>query len=109
MRYLFGIVGVLALILSFLVPVAGPVGLMSVAQAQVVSGIVVEGNQRVETDTVLSYMQISAGEPYDSGKVDESVKALFQTGLFAGVQIFRRRTQLVVKVADNPSVNQGNF
>jgi len=109
MRYRFVIVGVLALILSFLVPVTGPVGLMSVAQAQVVSGIVVEGNQRVETDTVLSYMQISAGEPYDSGKVDESVKALFQTGLFSDVQIFRRGNQLVVKVEENPMINRVNF
>ncbi len=79
------------------------------ALAQSISAIVVEGNQRVETDTVLSYMQVSPGEPFDSLKIDESVKVLFQTGLFADVQVFRRGNQLVVKVDENPMINRVNF
>ena len=79
------------------------------ALAQSISAIIVEGNQRVETDTVLSYMQVSPGEPFDSLKIDESVKVLFQTGLFADVQVFRRGNQLVVKVDENPMINRVNF
>ena len=82
---------------------------MSPAYAQVVSSIVVEGNQRVEADTVLSYMQISPGESMDADKIDASVKALFQTGLFADVQISRRGNVIVVRVEENPMVNQVNF
>lgn len=79
------------------------------AFAQSISAIVVEGNQRVETDTVLSYMQVSPGEPFNSLKIDESVKVLFQTGLFADVQVFKRGSQLVVKVEENPMINRVNF
>ena len=109
MRYRFVIVGVLAALLSVLLPVVGPSGLVSQAYALTVSRIVIEGNQRIENDTVLSYMQISAGQPFDSVKIDESIKALFETGLFADVQIFRRGNDLVVKVEENPMINRVNF
>ena len=109
MQYRYVIVGLLAFVLTYAVPVALPAIGVSPAYAQAVSAIVVEGNQRVETDTVLSYMQISPGEAFDSGKVDLSVKALFQTGLFADVQISRRGSQLVVRVEENPMINRVNF
>ncbi len=109
MRYRFVIVGVMAFVLSAVLPLAWPALGVSSAYAQTVSQVVVEGNQRVETDTVLSYMQIAPGEPFDSDKIDESVKALFQTGLFADVQIFRRGSQLVVRVEENPLINRVNF
>jgi outer membrane protein insertion porin family len=79
------------------------------AQAQTVGQIVVEGTQRVETDTVLSYMQISRGDPFDAERIDESVKALFQTGLFSDVQVFRRGSSLVVRVVENPQINSVKF
>ncbi|MFN4142003.1 outer membrane protein assembly factor BamA [Aestuariivirga sp.] len=82
---------------------------MSSAQAQTVSAIIVEGNQRVENETVLSYVQISPGEAIDADKIDASVKALFQTGLFSDVQITRRGSTLVVQVEENPMINQVNF
>ena len=52
-----------------------------------VTAIVIEGNQRVENETVISYMQLQPGDPFDPDRIDESIKALFQTGLFADVQI----------------------
>ena len=109
MRYKFVFVGVLAFLMLLGAPVVAPGFAVTAAQAQAISSIAVEGNQRVETDTVLSYMQIQPGEPYDAGKVDESVKVLFQTGLFSDVRIFRRGTQLVVRVEENPMINRVNF
>jgi outer membrane protein insertion porin family len=109
MRYKFVFVGVLVFVLTALLPAALPFSASSAAYAQAVSTIAVEGNQRVETDTVLSYMQIAPGEPFDSVKIDDSVKALFQTGLFADVQIGRRGNTLVVRVEENPMINQVNF
>ena len=83
---------------------------MSPAAAQaVVQAIVVEGNQRIEADTVRSYMVISAGDPFDPVKIDDSLKALFRTGLFADVQIFRRSGNLLVQVEENPIINRINF
>ena len=109
MQYRFVVAGALALLFAFVLPAFMPAALMSAAQAQTVAQIVVEGNQRVETDTVLSYMQLAPGQPFSSEKIDESVKALYQTGLFSDVQVFRRGNQLVVRVEENPMINRVNF
>ncbi|MGE3873619.1 MAG: outer membrane protein assembly factor BamA, partial [Parvibaculaceae bacterium] len=90
-------------------PIAAPQEFTPAAQAQTVGRIVVEGNQRIETETILSYMQISAGEAFDSDKINESLKTLFQTGLFSDVRIFRRGNNLVVVVEENPMINRVNF
>ncbi len=97
------------MILVALASVAGPPGMVAPAYAETISTIVVEGNQRVETDTVLSYLQVSPGQPFNNEKIDESVKALFQTGLFSDVQMFRRGSQLIVRVEENPMINKVNF
>lgn len=109
MRKLLVLVGRLLLALSIAVPCAVLVRPVPVAQAQVVTQIVVEGNQRVERDSVLAYLHITAGEPITPDKIDQSIKALFQTGLFSDVRIFRRGNSLVVQVAENPLINKVGF
>jgi outer membrane protein insertion porin family len=81
----------------------------ALAQGAVVRDIRVDGNRRVEPETVRSYLQFSVGDAYDSGKVDRSLKALFATGLFSDVRIDRQGTTVVVTVAENPVVNQVAF
>lgn len=109
MNYRFFLVALWGLLFVALAPVAAPGFFSTQAEAQTISRVVVEGNQRIEPDTVMSYMQIGAGEPYDAMLVDESVKALFQTGLFADVKIFMRGSSLVVVVEENPLINRVNF
>ena len=108
MNHRFVIVGVLAMLLAFVAPVAAPQMLVSSAAAQA-SGIVIEGNQRVENDTIIAYLQFDSASGYDADSGDASVKALFQTGLFTDVQIFRRGNQVVIKVEENPQINRVNF
>ncbi len=84
------------------------------AAAQSASGVTVaridvQGNQRIEALTVQSYMTIAAGDPYDPGRVDQSLKALFATGLFADVSIRRQGNVLVVNVVENPIINRLAF
>jgi outer membrane protein insertion porin family len=99
----------LALVLSLAAPLVASSAWVSSAHAQTVSSIIVEGNQRVENDTVLSYIAISPGEVASPDDIDQSVKSLFQTGLFSDVQITRRGATLVVRVEENPMINQVNF
>jgi outer membrane protein insertion porin family len=101
---------VIAALLAWVVLLAQPVmRVVPLAEAAVVSRIVVEGNQRVETESVLSYLQLNQGSNYDAEKADESVKSLFQTGLFADVQIFQRGSTVVVRVVENPLINSVTF
>jgi outer membrane protein insertion porin family len=75
----------------------------------VVRDIQVEGNRRVEPETVRSYLSFNIGDSYDGGKVDASLKALYGTGLFSDVSIDRNGTTVIVRVVENPIVNQVAF
>ena len=82
----------------------------SSAYAQgVIQDIRVEGNKRVEPETVRSYLTFSTGDAYDPAKVDESLKALFATGLFQDVRIRREGSTIVIVLLENPIVSRVAF
>ncbi|MDB5430358.1 MAG: outer membrane protein assembly factor BamA [Caulobacter sp.] len=78
-------------------------------QAGVVGRIVVQGNERIEDTTILSYLPIQPGDTVDSAKIDLALKTLFRTDLFADVKIDLQGTDLVVRVVENPIVNRVLF
>ena len=69
----------------------------------------VEGTQRVEEETVLAYMLVREGLKDEPSLVDQSVKTLFSSGLFADVTIRREEGGLIVTVVENPIVNRVSF
>ncbi|MEO9774623.1 outer membrane protein assembly factor BamA [Roseibium sp.] len=87
----------------------GPASLVSEAQAAVARSIQVRGNSRVEDETVVSYMTIVPGRSYSAFDVDESLKALYATGLFATVDITPRGSTVTVTVTENPIINRVSF
>jgi outer membrane protein insertion porin family len=74
-----------------------------------VGDIRIEGVQRIEPETVRSYLLIQPGDAWDDERVDKSLKALFATGLFADVNLSRVGNTLVVKVVENPIINRIAF
>ena len=72
----------------------------------IVKQIAVQGTQRIESATVLSYLSIHEGDPYSEQIVDTSLKALFGTGLFADVKINWDGAKLTINVVENPIINQ---
>ncbi|GJL88973.1 MAG: outer membrane protein assembly factor BamA [Minwuia thermotolerans] len=77
-----------------------------VANAQLIQDIVVEGNQRIEAETVRSYMQLEPGSPFEATRLDRALKTLYGTGLFADVNLRRQGNALIVTVVENPVINQ---
>lgn len=75
----------------------------------IVQSIEVRGNQRIEADTVRSYMLLQPGDAFDADRLDRSLKTLFATGLFRDVQVRREGPRVVVVVAENPIVNRVAF
>ena len=69
----------------------------------------IEGTQRVEPETVRSYMQIGPGDQFDSGRLDQSLKSLYGTGLFSDVTLRREGDTLIVHVVENPVINRVVF
>ncbi|MCA1748635.1 MAG: outer membrane protein assembly factor BamA, partial [Sphingomonadales bacterium] len=49
------------------------------AQPRVVRAIRVEGSQRIEPDTVRSYVELSPGDSYTREDLDEALRDLFET------------------------------
>src|SRR6478752_4007912 len=80
-----------------------------IAVAQTASSIVVEGNRRVEADTIRSYFRVGPGERLDALKADEGVKALFATGLFADVRPRFEGGRLIVTVVENSVISRIQF
>lgn len=74
-----------------------------------ISDIVVEGMQRIDPSTVLSYMTVKIGDVLNEAEVNNSLKALYGTGLFADVAISREGSRLLVRVVENPVINQIAF
>lgn len=75
-----------------------------------VSQIEVDGLQRVERDTVLSYLNVEQGSSVSQEYLNSSMKRLFETGLFADVNIDARGNGvLAVKVVENPVINKRVF
>ncbi|MFZ5929750.1 MAG: outer membrane protein assembly factor BamA [Pseudomonadota bacterium] len=89
--------------------IAGVFSVAGPAKAQTIGAIEVTGNQRIESDTVRSYMTLRPGDEFDAAKIDLSLKTLFTTGLFADVTIRREGNNLVVNVVENPIINQVSF
>lgn len=101
-------VSIVLLVAGVLLP--GVLATQADAQSNgVIREIIVEGGQRIEIDTVRSYLLIREGDAFDPLRVNRSLKSLFATGLFADVAIRRRGDTLVVNVTENPVINRIAF
>lgn len=103
----------IAIILLGLALFAGAYPAFNAAQAQaqedIIREIVVEGTNRIDPETVGSYLTIQVGDPFDRSKLDESLRRLFATGLFSDVSIRREGNSLIVRVVENPIINRVAF
>lgn len=86
----------------------GPLSLPSLAQEQggTIEAIGIQGSQRIEADTIRTYLTLREGDPFDPIRIDRSLKNLFSTGLFADVSIAQQGTMLLVRVVENPIINR---
>jgi outer membrane protein insertion porin family len=73
------------------------------------SSIIVEGNRRIEAQTIRSYFRVQPGGRLDDATADAALKELLATGLFQDVRISRARDRLVVTVVENPVINRVAF
>ena len=111
-RWLVRGVGVAYLVLGGILLSGGVVSLtarVAHAQSPSVDAIVVQGNQRVEADTIRSYFKAGPGGRLDAFQIDEGVKALFATGLFQDIRPAFQGGRLIITVVENPVINRIAF
>jgi outer membrane protein insertion porin family len=77
------------------------------AAPQIVRSITVTGNQRLEPETILSYISLRAGEPFDRDRLDQALRELYATELFADAEIVpSAEGDLNIQVRENPVINR---
>jgi len=79
------------------------------AQAAVVTSISVRGNQRVSEQTIADFVGYRSGRNYSGSDINDAVRALFRSGLFANAAVVTSGSTLVVTVEEYATVNQVLF
>ncbi|MDB5620124.1 outer membrane protein assembly factor BamA [Tardiphaga sp.] len=104
--------GLVASLILVAMPVAATVtaSLVSTAAfAQTVASISVEGNRRVDVETIRSYFRPGPSGRLDQGTLDDGLKALIETGLFQDVKINQAGGRVLVSVVENPVIGRVAF
>ncbi|WP_425565446.1 outer membrane protein assembly factor BamA [Sphingomonas limnosediminicola] len=72
-----------------------------------IRSIAVRGNQRLEPETIRAYANLTPGQTYTAEVLDQALKDLYATQLFADVTITGAETgDLVIAVKENPVINR---
>jgi len=86
---------------------AHPVGAQ--AQSFTFNAIKVEGNQRIETATIIALTGIERGKPVSAGALNDAFQRILDSGVFETVEIVPSGSTLIIKVAEYPTINVINF
>jgi outer membrane protein insertion porin family len=81
----------------------------AVVLAETGSSIAVEGNRRIEADTIRSYFHVRPGARLDAAALDAALKDLLASGLFQDVRVSHTGDRVVVTVVENPVINRVAF
>lgn len=97
------IVSALLLVVSFL---SFPVSEANAQSARTFRTIEIEGNQRIEDSTILTYAGVEPGVPVTTGQLNAAFQRVNNSGLFESVEIVPSGNRLVIKVKEYPTVNR---
>ncbi|MFV0359127.1 outer membrane protein assembly factor BamA [Tropicimonas sp.] len=99
-----------ALALISVLAVAVPAGMVATpASAYVFSNVKIEGNQRIEPQTILSYLDLPRGRDVSAGELNDAMQRLQNSGLFEKVELVPSGGTLVVRISEYPTINVISF
>ncbi|WP_237488992.1 outer membrane protein assembly factor BamA [Tsuneonella aeria] len=75
-------------------------------QVDTIRSISVAGAERLEPNTIVSYIRLRVGQPYTQAAADQALKDLYATELFSSASIVNNGGDVVVTVAENPVINR---
>jgi outer membrane protein insertion porin family len=87
-------------------PAVAPTVAPAPAPTEQIQSITVVGTQRLEADTVRSYIRLRIGQPWTQVAADQALKDLYATELFADVAIRNNNGAVVIEIRENPVVNR---
>jgi len=87
----------------------GPAVAQTIQSGGTIDEIVIRGTGRVEPATVRSYLTVDPGDSFDRAALNDTLKSLYDTGLFSDVRLRREGDQLIVEIDENPIINRIAF
>ncbi|NVO23736.1 outer membrane protein assembly factor BamA [Donghicola mangrovi] len=102
-----GLMASVAVFSTFTSVVTAPTAAM--AQSFAFNSVQIDGNQRIEDATILSYMGIAKGQTVSAGEVNAGFRRLEDSGLFESVEVEPQGSTLVIRVVEYPTVNRISF
>ncbi|WP_377923023.1 outer membrane protein assembly factor BamA [Alteraurantiacibacter palmitatis] len=75
-------------------------------QGDVIRTIAVSGAQRLEPETILSYIQLRPGQVYTAARADQALIDLAATELFSDFSVTNNAGNVVITVVENPIINR---
>ena len=82
---------------------------LSLADNNYIKEIEINGNQRIDIETINSYANIKLDEIYTDEKGNEILKNLFNTELFSNIEIKYINNKLIIDIIENPTINLVKF
>ncbi|SMX28102.1 Outer membrane protein assembly factor BamA precursor [Pelagimonas phthalicica] len=79
------------------------------AQSYAFTSVSIEGNERIEGATILSYAGIARGQRVSAGELNDAYQRILGSGLFESVDLIPQGSTLVIKVVEFPTVNLVTF
>ena len=76
------------------------------AQRDVVRTIAVSGAQRLEPQTILSYIKLRPGDVWTQAAGDNVLKDLYATELFSNASVVNNDGNVVIDIVENPVINR---
>ena len=71
--------------------------------------IVVEGNRRVDADTVRQYFKAGPGKHLDADQINAGIKALYESGLFQNINVSTQGNRVIVTVVEAQVIDRVAF
>ncbi len=71
-----------------------------------VRAIIIKGTERLEPETVRSYVNLNVGDTYDRDRLDKALKEIYASELFADATILDDAGTLTIQVKENPVINR---
>lgn len=81
----------------------------STAQTFTISEIEIVGNQRIETETIESYISLSKGQSFEADEINAAYQRVLKSGLFESVTFDENGGVLEVTVVEYPTINRIYF
>lgn len=76
------------------------------AKGDVVRSVTIQGSQRLEPETIKSYIRLRVGDTYTQSLGDQALKDLYATELFSDVRVRNNAGVVVIEVKENPVINR---